>query len=168
MGAEDAVDCRQWTQHHLVAADIRVAPAMALTPPQGDADADGMDVNVRGPGQASLPPGCPLSILLMRCCIWVCFWGKLGVSGCPSVGVCVNQDSLVVSFNSPTQANLSKTRDLLALVNGSFRHIWIQVPPPLGSTAQVGFFLQALIATGGTGVTKPFSHMYQQKSQDEF
>lgn len=51
IGAEDAVDCRQWTQHHLVAADIRVAPAMALTPPQGDVDADGMDVNVRGPGQ---------------------------------------------------------------------------------------------------------------------
>uniref|UniRef100_A0A4W2F136 Uncharacterized protein n=1 Tax=Bos indicus x Bos taurus TaxID=30522 RepID=A0A4W2F136_BOBOX len=49
VGTEDAVDCRQWTQHHLVAADIRVAPAMALTPPQGDADADGMDVNVRGP-----------------------------------------------------------------------------------------------------------------------
>lgn len=49
VGAEDAVDCRQWTQHHLVAADIRVAPAMALTPPQGDVDADGMDVNVRGP-----------------------------------------------------------------------------------------------------------------------
>uniref|UniRef100_A0A8C6QHG6 Neurogenic locus notch homolog protein 3 n=1 Tax=Nannospalax galili TaxID=1026970 RepID=A0A8C6QHG6_NANGA len=48
-GAEEPVDCRQWTQHHLVAADIRVAPAMALTPPQGDADADGMDVNVRGP-----------------------------------------------------------------------------------------------------------------------
>uniref|UniRef100_A0A8C5KFS9 Notch 3 n=1 Tax=Jaculus jaculus TaxID=51337 RepID=A0A8C5KFS9_JACJA len=49
VGAEEPVDCRQWTQHHLVAADIRVAPAMALTPPQGDADADGMDVNVRGP-----------------------------------------------------------------------------------------------------------------------
>lgn len=49
VGAEDAVDCRQWTQHHLVAADIRVAPAMALTPPQGEVDADGMDVNVRGP-----------------------------------------------------------------------------------------------------------------------
>ncbi|XP_044539361.1 neurogenic locus notch homolog protein 3-like, partial [Gracilinanus agilis] len=48
-GAEDPVDCRQWTQHHLVAADIRVPPAMALTPPQGDLDADGMDVNVRGP-----------------------------------------------------------------------------------------------------------------------
>lgn len=52
MEAEEAVDCRQWTQHHLVAADIRVAPAMALTPPQGDADADGMDVNVRGPGES--------------------------------------------------------------------------------------------------------------------
>ncbi|XP_045145629.1 neurogenic locus notch homolog protein 3 [Echinops telfairi] len=49
VGAEDTVDCRQWTQHHLAAADIRVAPAMALTPPQGDVDADGMDVNVRGP-----------------------------------------------------------------------------------------------------------------------
>ena len=40
MGAEEPEDCRQWTQHHLVAADIRVAPATALTPPQGDADAD--------------------------------------------------------------------------------------------------------------------------------
>lgn len=49
MGAEEPEDCRQWTQHHLVAADIRVAPATALTPPQGDADADGVDVNVRGP-----------------------------------------------------------------------------------------------------------------------
>jgi Notch-like protein len=55
MGAEEPVDCRQWTQHHLVAADIRVAPAMALTPPQGDVDADGMDVNVRGPGQCPSP-----------------------------------------------------------------------------------------------------------------
>ena len=55
MGAEEPVDCRQWTQHHLVAADIRVAPAMALTPPQGDADADGMDVNVRGPGEYPSP-----------------------------------------------------------------------------------------------------------------
>lgn len=55
MGAEEPVDCRQWTQHHLVAADIRVAPAMALTPPQGDADTDGMDVNVRGPGEYPSP-----------------------------------------------------------------------------------------------------------------
>ncbi|KAL6087260.1 hypothetical protein STEG23_021152 [Scotinomys teguina] len=45
MGAEEPVDCHQWTQHHLVAADIRVTTAMALTPPQGDSDADGMDVN---------------------------------------------------------------------------------------------------------------------------
>ena len=51
--SEDAVDCRQWTQHHLAAADIRVPPSMALTPPQGEFDSDGMDVNVRGPG------GCP-------------------------------------------------------------------------------------------------------------
>lgn len=52
VGAEpqDPVDCRQWTQHHLVAADIRMPPAMALTPPQGEFDSDCMDVNVRGPG----------------------------------------------------------------------------------------------------------------------
>ncbi|XP_008586283.1 PREDICTED: LOW QUALITY PROTEIN: neurogenic locus notch homolog protein 3-like [Galeopterus variegatus] len=49
MGAEEAVDCRQWTQHHLVATDIRAAPVMALTPLQGDADTNGMDVNVCGP-----------------------------------------------------------------------------------------------------------------------
>lgn len=48
---EDAVDCRQWTQHHLAAADIRVPPTMALTPPQGEFESDCMDVNVRGPGQ---------------------------------------------------------------------------------------------------------------------
>ncbi|XP_010213918.1 PREDICTED: neurogenic locus notch homolog protein 3-like, partial [Tinamus guttatus] len=46
---EDPVDCRQWTQHHLVAADIRMPPTMALTPPQGEFDSDCMDVNVRGP-----------------------------------------------------------------------------------------------------------------------
>uniref|UniRef100_A0A8C5BWX1 Notch receptor 3 n=1 Tax=Gadus morhua TaxID=8049 RepID=A0A8C5BWX1_GADMO len=46
---EDAVDSRQWTQHHLAAADIRVPPTMALTPPQGEFDSDCMDVNVRGP-----------------------------------------------------------------------------------------------------------------------
>nr|XP_047911729.1 neurogenic locus notch homolog protein 3-like [Anser cygnoides] len=50
-GAEpqDPVDCRQWTQHHLVAADIRMPPTMALTPPQGEFDSDCVDVNVRGP-----------------------------------------------------------------------------------------------------------------------
>lgn len=47
---EDAVDSRQWTQHHLAAADIRMPPSMALTPPQGEFDSDCMDVNVRGPG----------------------------------------------------------------------------------------------------------------------
>ncbi|KAK1785538.1 hypothetical protein P4O66_018902 [Electrophorus voltai] len=46
---EDAVDSRQWTQHHLAAADIRMTPSMALTPPQGEFDSDCMDVNVRGP-----------------------------------------------------------------------------------------------------------------------
>lgn len=49
--SEDTVDCRQWTQHHLAAADIRMPPSMALTPPQGEFDQDCMDVNVRGPGQ---------------------------------------------------------------------------------------------------------------------
>lgn len=49
--SEDAVDSRQWTQHHLAAADIRVPPTMALTPPQGEFENDCMDVNVRGPGQ---------------------------------------------------------------------------------------------------------------------
>lgn len=48
--SEDAVDSRQWTQHHLAAADIRVPPTMALTPPQGEFEGDCMDVNVRGPG----------------------------------------------------------------------------------------------------------------------
>uniref|UniRef100_A0A8C9UBQ6 Notch receptor 3 n=1 Tax=Scleropages formosus TaxID=113540 RepID=A0A8C9UBQ6_SCLFO len=47
--SEDAVDCRRWTQHHLAAADIRMPPSMALTPPQGEFDNDCMDVNVRGP-----------------------------------------------------------------------------------------------------------------------
>uniref|UniRef100_A0A673G7A3 Neurogenic locus notch homolog protein 2-like n=1 Tax=Sinocyclocheilus rhinocerous TaxID=307959 RepID=A0A673G7A3_9TELE len=45
----DHIDSRQWTQHHLAAADIRMPPSMALTPPQGEFDSDCMDVNVRGP-----------------------------------------------------------------------------------------------------------------------
>ncbi|EPY81630.1 notch1 preproprotein-like protein [Camelus ferus] len=45
---DDQTDHRQWTQQHLDAADLRVS-AMAPTPPQGEADADCMDVNVRGP-----------------------------------------------------------------------------------------------------------------------
>lgn len=49
---DDQTDHRQWTQQHLDAADLRVS-AMAPTPPQGEADADCMDVNVRGPGRCA-------------------------------------------------------------------------------------------------------------------
>lgn len=49
------------------------------------------------------------------------------------VGLHVNPDSWFVGDNSPTQTSLSKTRDLLALVTGSIRYIWIQDSPPLGS-----------------------------------
>lgn len=49
---DDQTDHRQWTQQHLDAADLRVS-AMAPTPPQGEVDADCMDVNVRGPGKSS-------------------------------------------------------------------------------------------------------------------
>lgn len=45
----DLDDHRQWTQQHLDAADLRIS-SMAPTPPQGEIDADCMDVNVRGPG----------------------------------------------------------------------------------------------------------------------
>ncbi|KAE8582385.1 hypothetical protein XENTR_v10020099 [Xenopus tropicalis] len=45
---DDQTDHRQWTQQHLDAADLRI-PSMAPTPPQGEIDADCMDVNVRGP-----------------------------------------------------------------------------------------------------------------------
>uniref|UniRef100_A0A2K6LFE6 Neurogenic locus notch homolog protein 1 n=1 Tax=Rhinopithecus bieti TaxID=61621 RepID=A0A2K6LFE6_RHIBE len=45
---DDQTDHRQWTQQHLDAADLRMS-AMAPTPPQGEVDADCMDVNVRGP-----------------------------------------------------------------------------------------------------------------------
>lgn len=45
---DDQTDHRQWTQQHLDAADLRMS-AMAPTPPQGEVDADSMDVNVRGP-----------------------------------------------------------------------------------------------------------------------
>lgn len=54
----DPVDCRQWTQHHLVAADIRVPPTTALTPPQGEFDTDCVDINVRGPGGGALGGEC--------------------------------------------------------------------------------------------------------------
>lgn len=49
---DDQTDHRQWTQQHLDAADLRVS-AMAPTPPQGEADTDCMDVNVRGPGRCT-------------------------------------------------------------------------------------------------------------------
>lgn len=52
---DDQTDHRQWTQQHLDAADLRVS-AMAPTPPQGEVDADCMDVNVRGPGKATGDP----------------------------------------------------------------------------------------------------------------
>ncbi|KAG7252522.1 hypothetical protein CRUP_003402 [Coryphaenoides rupestris] len=45
----EQTDRRRWTQQHLDAADLRV-PSLAPTPPQGEADSDCMDVNVRGPG----------------------------------------------------------------------------------------------------------------------
>lgn len=51
---DDQTDHRQWTQQHLDAADLRVS-AMAPTPPQGEADADCLDVNVRGPGRCAWP-----------------------------------------------------------------------------------------------------------------
>lgn len=53
------------------------------------------------------------------------------------MGVCgaaCKSGLMVVSDNSLTQTSLSKTRDLLALVTGSIRRIWIQDSPPLGSS----------------------------------
>lgn len=55
----DQTDHRQWTQQHLDAADLR-APSMAPTPPQGEIDADCMDVNVRGPGMMTIQMHFPL------------------------------------------------------------------------------------------------------------
>lgn len=49
---DDQTDHRQWTQQHLDAADLRIS-SMAPTPPQGEIDADCMDVNVRGPGKVT-------------------------------------------------------------------------------------------------------------------
>lgn len=49
---DDQTDHRQWTQQHLDAADLRIS-SMAPTPPQGEIDADCMDVNVRGPGKVN-------------------------------------------------------------------------------------------------------------------
>lgn len=47
----EPVDRRQWTFRHLEAADVCRVQSHALTPPQGDRDAGGVDVNVRGPGR---------------------------------------------------------------------------------------------------------------------
>lgn len=54
---DDHTDHRQWTQQHLDAADLRIS-SMAPTPPQGEIDADCMDVNVRGPGREETHPLC--------------------------------------------------------------------------------------------------------------
>lgn len=58
---DDQTDHRQWTQQHLDAADLRIS-SMAPTPPQGEIDADCMDVNVRGPGKD------PLHVCTVRSC----------------------------------------------------------------------------------------------------
>lgn len=44
VGVDGGVDRREWTLQHHKAADI------PLTPPQADIDMDGLDVNVKGPG----------------------------------------------------------------------------------------------------------------------
>ena len=49
----DLDDSRQWTQEHMVAANIPNPSIMALTPPQGDDQYDSgcrNDVDVKGPG----------------------------------------------------------------------------------------------------------------------
>lgn len=53
MNLDDQQDHRQWTQQHLDAADLRI-PSIAPTPPQGENENDCMDVNVRGPGKATI------------------------------------------------------------------------------------------------------------------
>lgn len=75
--SDDPVDSRQWTQHHLAAADIRMPPhAMALTPPQGEFDGDCMDVNVRGPGKTHHCAAATFDCLFLFICLFlfcVCF-----------------------------------------------------------------------------------------------
>jgi hypothetical protein len=92
MGAEEPEDCRQWTQHHLVAADIRVAPATALTPPQGDADADGVDVNVRGPGE------CPPKEALIGPTCWIPCRGSGSVWASGPLGLWASGPAACVVF----------------------------------------------------------------------
>lgn len=72
---DDQTDHRQWTQQHLDAADLR-ASATAPTPPQGEADADCMDVNVRGPGRWAAshphwPRGCLLRAIRLAACAYL-------------------------------------------------------------------------------------------------
>lgn len=62
---DDQTDHRQWTQQHLDAADLRVS-AVAPTPPQGEADADCMDVNVRGPGRCAPATGAKAAVTRVR------------------------------------------------------------------------------------------------------
>lgn len=50
MAMDGGVDRREWTLQHRKAADI------SLTPPQAELDSDGLDVNVKGPGEQKGPP----------------------------------------------------------------------------------------------------------------
>lgn len=89
---DDQTDHRQWTQQHLDAADLRIS-SMAPTPPQGEIDADCMDVNVRGPGKDPLcfcsgcqltahPPSAPrppCPLLVQSHCYKLCTTGLLCV-----------------------------------------------------------------------------------------
>lgn len=50
MAMDGGVDRREWTLQHRKAADI------SLTPPQAELDSDGVDVNVKGPGETKAHP----------------------------------------------------------------------------------------------------------------
>lgn len=47
MAMDGGIDRREWTLQHRKAADI------SLTPPQAELDSDGLDVNVKGPGETN-------------------------------------------------------------------------------------------------------------------
>lgn len=47
MTMDGGIDRREWTLQHRKAADI------SLTPPQAELDSDGLDVNVKGPGETN-------------------------------------------------------------------------------------------------------------------
>lgn len=75
---DEQTDHRKWTQQHLDAADLRVS-AMAPTPPQGEADADCIDVNVRGPGRCCPPHSTALCGTCLSCsgeCSGSPAWGQ--------------------------------------------------------------------------------------------